>query len=78
MCVGGGGAFNLSMRLSRNAASRGQSSLLSYIRTAFSVVCLLMSSTWHWLSNEAENEEDQDQLTHAPQMFIAIYSEDSI
>lgn len=29
-------------------------------------------STWRWLSNEAENEEDQDQLTHSPRMFIAI------
>ena len=29
-------------------------------------------STWRWLSNEAENEEDQEQLTHSPRMFIAI------
>ena len=39
---------------------------------ALTAVCLLTMSTWRWLSNEAENEEDQDQLTHSLRMFIAI------
>lgn len=52
-------------------ATTAQSSLLHSIRMALTAVCLLTMSTWHWLSNEAENErEDQDQLTFPADHFV--------
>lgn len=71
MCVG---ILNLSVRLSRDAATKAKA--LHYPISGHHC-CLFADITWHWLSNEAENDKDQEQLTCSPQMFIAICLEDS-
>lgn len=40
--------------------------------------CCLFADTWHRLSNSAEGDKDQDQLTHFLQMFTTLCTKDSM